>query len=103
MRYEQVKNLPSHAFKRLVGVRHQTFRSMVWVMRMHAPPKLKSGRPSKLSLEDQVLVTLQYPRSAQREIEELILVGGTKARENQAAREPKEGDEEQKPVGNGSM
>lgn len=62
MRYEHVNNLPSHTFKRLVGVRHQTFRSMVWVMRMHTPPRLKSGRPSKLSLEDQVLVTLQYWR-----------------------------------------
>lgn len=64
MRYEYVNNLPSHPFKRLVGVRHQTFRSMVWVMRMHPPPKLKSGRPSKLSLEDQVLVTLQYWRES---------------------------------------
>ena len=62
MKYAQVKHLPSPQFKRLVGVRHQTFRSMVWVMRTQTPPKLKSGRPSKLSLEDQVLVTLQYWR-----------------------------------------
>ena len=27
MRYEHVKNLPSHKFKRLVGVRYQTFHS----------------------------------------------------------------------------
>jgi DDE superfamily endonuclease len=31
-------------------------------MRTHTPPKLKSGRPTKLSLEDQILVTLQYWR-----------------------------------------
>jgi hypothetical protein len=58
MRYEHVKNLPAPKFKRLVGVRHQTFRSMVWVVRMHTPPKLTSGRLTTLSLEDQVLVTL---------------------------------------------
>lgn len=62
MRYEHVKNLSSPQFKRLVGVRHQTFRLMVEVMRTQTPPKLKSGRPSKLSLEDQVLVTLHYWR-----------------------------------------
>jgi hypothetical protein len=50
-----------------------------------------------------MVAPLTFPRSAQREIEELILIGRTKARENQAAREPKEGDEEQKSVGNGSM
>jgi DDE superfamily endonuclease/Helix-turn-helix of DDE superfamily endonuclease len=62
MRYEQVKNLPSHQFKRLLGVRHQIFHLMVWVMRTHTPPQLKSGRPTKLSLEDQILVVLQYWR-----------------------------------------
>ncbi len=59
MRYEHVKNLPSHTFKRLVGVRHHTFRCMVQVMQTRAPPKLKPGRPTKLSLEDQILVALQ--------------------------------------------
>ncbi len=62
MKYEHVKNLPSPQFKRLVGIRYLTFRSMVWVMQTHTPPKLKSGRPAKLSLEDQILVTLQYWR-----------------------------------------
>jgi hypothetical protein len=62
MRYEHVKNLPSPQFKRLVGVGHQTFRSMVWVMRMQTSPRLKSGRPTKLSLQDQILETLQYWR-----------------------------------------
>lgn len=61
MTYEQVKNLKSEAFKRLCGVRPETFAQMVAVLReckQQQPP----GRPSKLSLEDQVLMTLEYLR-----------------------------------------
>lgn len=64
MRYEQAKTLPTNEFKRLFGVHHHTFEAMVDVMREQAQLKKKSGTPAKLSLEDQVLVSLQYWRGA---------------------------------------
>lgn len=62
MTYERVKNLKPEDFKRLCGVRPETFIEMVGVVRTHSQPKLKTGRPGKLSLEDQVLMTLEYWR-----------------------------------------
>lgn len=61
MTYEQVKHLKSEDFKRLCGVRPETFNQMVAVMQQ-AKQQLKPGRPSKLSIEDQVLMTLEYLR-----------------------------------------
>lgn len=62
MTYETVKNLKTEDFKRLCGVRPETFTQMVEIVRNHAPIKKKTGRPSKLILEDQVLMTLEYWR-----------------------------------------
>ncbi len=62
MTYERVKNLKPEDFKRLCGVRPETFIKMVGVVRTSSQPKLKTGRPGKLSLEDQVLMTLEYWR-----------------------------------------
>ena len=61
MQYEQAQDLQPQEFKRLYGVQPQTFKQMVEVMREHTQHKKKSGCP-KLSLEDQVLVALQYWR-----------------------------------------
>lgn len=61
MTYEQVKHLKPEEFKRLCGVRPETFAQMVVVLqncKQQQPP----GRPSKLSLEDQVLMSLEYLR-----------------------------------------
>jgi len=59
MTYEQVKYLKPEEFKRLCGVRPETLAQMVEVLqncKQQQPP----GRPSKLSVEDQVLMTLEY-------------------------------------------
>lgn len=61
MTYEQVKYLKPEEFKRLCGVRPETFNQMVAVMQQ-AKQQLKPGRPSKLGIEDQVLMTLEYLR-----------------------------------------
>lgn len=61
MTYEQVKHLKPEEFKRLCGVRPETFNQMVAVLQ-ERKQQLKPGRPSKLSLEDQVLITLEYLR-----------------------------------------
>ncbi|MEH1845181.1 MAG: hypothetical protein V7L25_09300 [Nostoc sp.] len=46
MTYEQVKSLKSEDFKRLCGVRPDTFNQMLEVVRSHSQPKQKTGRPS---------------------------------------------------------
>lgn len=62
MTYEQVRHLKPEAFKRLCGVQPETFAEMVRVLGEKVGRKRKSGRPSKLSLSDQLLMTLQYWR-----------------------------------------
>lgn len=62
MRYEQAQDLPPQEFKRLFGVKRPTFEVMVEVMRQHNLLKKKNSGDPKLTLEDQVLVALQYWR-----------------------------------------
>src|ERR1041385_3494200 len=63
MSYEQVKDLRPADFKRYCGVEHETFRRMVeLVSKRLAKERRKTGRPPKLSVEDQVLLTLEYWR-----------------------------------------
>ena len=61
MTYEQVQSLKPEAFKRLCGVGYTTSAEMVSVLQQQLQ-KPKPGRPPKLSLEDQVLLALQYWR-----------------------------------------
>lgn len=60
MNYERAKKLKPNDFKRLCGVTRQTFNQMVKIVENHERSKKKTGRPSKLSLENQVLMTLEY-------------------------------------------
>ncbi|WP_442932902.1 helix-turn-helix domain-containing protein, partial [Microcoleus sp. herbarium13] len=62
MTYEQVQSLKPEAFKRFCGVGSTTFDEMVSVLEEQKRKKRKPGRPPKLSLEDQVLLALQYWR-----------------------------------------
>lgn len=62
MTCEKVKSLKPEEFKRLCGVHHETFNQMAEVMRSRSQTKLKTGRPGKLSVEDQLLMTLEYWR-----------------------------------------
>jgi hypothetical protein len=62
MSYEQVKNLKATEFKRFCGVHPETFKDMVKVLNAEKILQKKSGRPSKLSTEDQILMTLEYWR-----------------------------------------
>ncbi len=61
MTYDAVKHLKPSEFKRLCGVQPGTFEAMLSVLRqveLNKPP----GRPSKLTREDQLLMTLEYWR-----------------------------------------
>ncbi len=62
MIYERAKHLKPAEFKRFWGVTYETFDKMVEIVRQHGQQKKKSGRPGKVSLEDQVLMTLEYWR-----------------------------------------
>ena len=62
MRHEEVKALPPGEFKRLTGVKRETFEQMLAVLRQSERQKKRAGRPSKLSLADQLLLTLMYWR-----------------------------------------
>lgn len=63
MSYEQIKALRPADFKRYCGVEPETFRRMVeLVSKRLTKERRKAGRPPKLSVDDQVLQTLEYWR-----------------------------------------
>lgn len=66
MKWTEIQNDPPSSFKRLVGVSLITFKAMVKEVkrdgRRTRKGVVKKGRPFKLSIEDQVLMTLMYWR-----------------------------------------
>ncbi|QLQ30718.1 MAG: transposase family protein [Candidatus Thiothrix singaporensis] len=62
MRYVSLQNLPPDAFKRLVGIPPDLFAEQLMVLEQAERAKRKPGRPSPLSLADQLLLTLGYWR-----------------------------------------
>lgn len=60
MSYEQLKDLPPAEFKRYCGVRPEAFHRMVEVVSNRLRKRRRvTGRPTKLTVEDQVLLTLE--------------------------------------------
>lgn len=57
MRYKNIKSLSTQEFKRLSRVHLETFIEMVKAVKSAIEQQKKTGRPSKLSIEDQVLMT----------------------------------------------
>lgn len=62
MRYLELEHLRAKEFKRLCGVSRQTFGEMVEELRPHLERQGKRGGQNKLSVEDQLLVALEYWR-----------------------------------------
>lgn len=63
MSYEQIKDLRPAEFKRYCGVEPETFQRMVELVSQRlTKQRRKTGRPPKLSVQDQVLLTLEYWR-----------------------------------------
>lgn len=61
MTYEKVKHLKPSEFKRFCGIQQQTFDQMSSILRK-AEAQKSPGRPSKFSIEDQLLMSLEYWR-----------------------------------------
>ena len=59
MRYENIKEWKDTDFKRLTGVKRETFEKMLAVINKELP---NFGRPPKLKRADQLLMTLMYWR-----------------------------------------
>jgi len=63
MKFETVKGLDDEKFRRLTGVKRSTFDKMVDILGQSIKTrKTTSGRKRKLSLENSLLMTLEYIR-----------------------------------------
>lgn len=63
MKFETVKHLDDEKFRRLTGVKRTTFDKMVGILEQSIKNRrVNSGRKKKLSLENSLLMTLEYIR-----------------------------------------
>ncbi len=63
MKFETVKNLDDEKFRRLTGVKRPTFDKMVSILDDSIKKRrVNSGRKKKLSIENSLLMTLEYIR-----------------------------------------
>jgi hypothetical protein len=62
-KYEKLERLKPAQFKRLNGVKRETFRTMVSILRTAEKERRKhGGKPSRMPLEDLLLMALEYNR-----------------------------------------
>jgi transposase len=63
MKYESIKGLEEEKFRRLTGVKRTTFAKMIGILsEADKQKKAKGGRKSRLTLEDRLLMALEYIR-----------------------------------------
>jgi hypothetical protein len=63
MKWKQVQGLPDEAFRRLTGLKRETFDKMIeWLEKAQVKKKLQGGRPNKVGIEEMLLMTLEYLR-----------------------------------------
>jgi transposase len=61
--YEKTQRLSDADFKQIIGVKRETFAAMAGSLRAEYLKKhLRGGRPPKLSVEEQLIMTLKYLR-----------------------------------------
>lgn len=64
MRWKNIKNLPGHQFRRVCGIKPSTFLKLAELLKPKWNLRRKSGGPKpKLSMENQILLTLSYWRN----------------------------------------
>ena len=63
MKFNQIENESPEKFRRLTGIKRTTFDVMVTIInRAEEQLKAQGGKPNKLSVEDRLLMTLEYLR-----------------------------------------
>jgi hypothetical protein len=63
MKWNHIKGLQPEAFRRLTGVKQATFDKMVGILgKAQVNKKAQGGRPNTLSIEEMLLMTLEYLR-----------------------------------------
>lgn len=63
MKYDQIKEFSDEQFRRLTGVKRSTFKKMVEILiEADQKKKTRGGRKSKLSIENRLLMALEYIR-----------------------------------------
>ncbi len=63
MKFENLKNASEGHFRRLTGVKRNTFDLMIGILtEALKTKKAKGGRPNKLSVENMLLMALEYLR-----------------------------------------
>ena len=62
-KYTELKKLPAHQFRRLTGVKKETFSEMVQILvGVQNSRYRRAGRKGSLSIEDKLLIALEYLR-----------------------------------------
>lgn len=63
MRYSTALDYSDEKFRRLTGIRKQTFEKMLAILtEAHARKKARGGRPNKLQVPEMLMMTLEYLR-----------------------------------------
>lgn len=63
MKFEQIKGETQEEFRRLTGIKRTTFDIMVTILReAEALLKTQGGKPNKLTIEERLLMALEYLR-----------------------------------------
>ena len=63
MKFEKIKNFRDANFRRITGVKRKTFDKMIEILKETENIKrANGGRPNKLSLENRLLMALEYLR-----------------------------------------
>jgi hypothetical protein len=63
MKYENLKLSSEKDFRRVTGVKRKTFETMVTILKKaQIIKRAKGGRPNKLSVEEMLLMALEYMR-----------------------------------------
>ena len=61
--YHKISSLPDESFRRKTGVKRKTFKRMVEILdQAEAEKKKLGGKPHKLSMEERLLMWLEYMR-----------------------------------------
>lgn len=63
MNYRQVKQLPAEEFRRLTGIKPDSFQAMFKVLQgVEKEKRKRGGSPHDVALADRLLMTLEYWR-----------------------------------------